>query len=109
MARVGGTELSIFGTPPMVMRQNIIRLTALVLLIATNALAPVAADAQALNPLQSVGEPMTEPAPSPLADNYAWEKNVVGRDEPALVGPAVAAQSSGEVSSKKAAEDPAAL
>jgi phosphate-selective porin OprO and OprP len=110
VARVGGAELSTFGTPHMTTHHNIIRLTAFVSLAAIFSLAPVAANAQELYPPKSDGEAMPEPAQSPLADNYAWEKNVVGSGEPTLAGPATAAQGSGDTSSSKpAADDPAAL
>jgi phosphate-selective porin OprO/OprP len=92
------------------MRRNIIRLTALFSLVFLSALAPIPADAQAIDPSQFGGEPMPERAQSPLADNYVWDKNVVGSGEPILAGPATVAPGSGDDSSNKpAADDPAAL
>jgi phosphate-selective porin OprO/OprP len=92
------------------MRRNTIRLFALFSLSLFFGLAPVTADAQALIPPQSGGEAAPEPAQSPLADNYVWEKNVVGSGESALAKPATAAHGSGDDSSNKpAADDPAAL
>ncbi len=94
----------------MVAHHHITRLTAFFLLAAIFALAPVAANAQELYPPKSGGGAMPEPAQSPVADNYAWEKNVVGSGEPTLAGPATAAQGSiGGSSKTSASEDPAAL
>ena len=94
----------------MVMRHNIIRLTALFSLVAICVLAPVASEAQLLNPPQSSGESIPDPAESPLADNYAWEKNVVGSGEPTLAAPNTTAQGPGDVSTNTpATDDPAAL
>jgi phosphate-selective porin OprO/OprP len=94
----------------MVMRRNIIRLTALLSLSCLFALAPAISEAQLLNPPQSNGESMPDPAQSPLTDNYTWEKNVVGSNEPTLAPPASPTQGSNDVSpSKPSTEDPAAL
>ena len=94
----------------MVMRRNMIRLTALFSLGFLFALASASADAQALNQSQSSVGSAPDPAQSPITDNYVWEKNVVGSDEPALTGPTIAPPGSGDsVSNKPASDDPAAL
>ena len=79
----------------MVMRHNIIRLTALLSLSLLFAIAPFAADAQVLNSPQS-----------PLSDNYAWEKNVVGIDAVAASEPILASQPSGAAGSSQPPVEP---
>jgi phosphate-selective porin OprO/OprP len=90
----------------MVMRQNIIRLTTLFLLGWIFALPPVSADAQVLNPPQSSGEPISDPAQSPITDNYAWEKNVVASGASAPGESAPAGQPSGAAASRQPAAGP---
>ena len=89
----------------MVMRRNIIRLTALFSLGLLCALAPVASEAQVLNPPQSGGESMPDPTQSPLSDNYTWDKNVVANNDPAS-GPTLAGH---PAANTPADNDPASL
>lgn len=92
----------------MVMHRNIIRLTALFSFGALVSLIPYTAIGQVLNPPQTGGEAMPEPAQSPLSDNYVWDKSVVGSGEPASGGPASGGPTPSEPSTIKPGPDDAA-
>jgi phosphate-selective porin OprO/OprP len=93
----------------MVMRRYIIRLTAILSLGALIAFLPVAATGQVLNAPQPSNNTMTEPADSPLSDNYIWDKQVAVA-EPTPVGQAAPVKGSGDIPpSKPPTEDAASL